>query len=36
VFLGVSLGLDEKYKPNTRAYLERLMARPGFQRARDK
>jgi glutathione S-transferase len=36
VFLGTSLGLDEKYKPNTRAYLERLMARPGFQRARQK
>jgi glutathione S-transferase len=36
VFLGTSLGLDEKYKPNTRAYLERLMARLGFQRARQK
>lgn len=36
VFLGVSLGIDGKYKPNTRAYLERLMARPAFQRARAK
>jgi glutathione S-transferase len=36
VFLGVSLGLDEKYKPNTKAYLARLMARPAFQRARAK
>ena len=36
VFLGTSLGLDEKYKSNTRAYLERLMARPSFQRAREK
>jgi glutathione S-transferase len=36
VFLGTSLGLDEKYKRNTRAYLERLMARPSFQRARQK
>jgi glutathione S-transferase len=36
VFLGVSLGLDEKYKPNTTAYLARLMARPAFQRARAK
>ena len=36
VFLGVSLGLDEKYKPNTQAYLARLMARPAFQRARAK
>ena len=33
VFLGISLGLDEKYKPNTQAYLARLMARPAFQRA---
>ena len=36
VFLGVSLGLDGKYKPNTKAYLARLMARPAFQRARAK
>ena len=36
VFLGVSLGLDEKYKPNTKAYLARLMTRPAFQRARAK
>lgn len=36
LLLGVSLGLDERYKPNCKAYLERLMARPGFQRAREK
>jgi glutathione S-transferase len=30
---GQRLGLAERYKPNTRAYLERLMARPAFQRA---
>lgn len=33
LFLGRSLGLDERYKPNCRRYLERLMQRPGFQRA---
>jgi len=36
VFLGVSLIIDKKYKPNTKAYLARLMARPAFQRARAK
>lgn len=36
LFLGTSLGLDERYKPNCRAYLARLMARPAFKRARDK
>ena len=36
VFLGSSLGIDGKYKPNTRAYLERLLARPALQRARAK
>lgn len=30
---GVSLGLDGRYKPNTRAYYERLLERPAFQRA---
>ena len=34
LFLGTSLGLDARYKPNCRAYLERLMARPAFQAAR--
>jgi glutathione S-transferase len=33
LFLGRSLGLDVRYKPNCRAYLERLMQRDGFQRA---
>jgi glutathione S-transferase len=33
LFLGQTLGLHERYKPNCRAYLERLMERPGFQRA---
>jgi glutathione S-transferase len=33
LYLGRSLGLDERYKPNCRAYLDRLMDRPAFQRA---
>jgi glutathione S-transferase len=33
LFLGRSLGLDARYKPNCRRYLERLMERPPFQRA---
>ncbi|XOV86539.1 MAG: glutathione S-transferase family protein [Pseudomonadota bacterium] len=36
LFLGVSLGLDERYKPNCKRYLEAMMARPGFLRAREK
>lgn len=36
LFLGISLGLDERYKPNCRRYLERLMAREAFRRARDR
>jgi glutathione S-transferase len=36
LYLGRSLGLDERYKPNCRAYLERLMERPAFQRAMEK
>jgi glutathione S-transferase len=36
LFLGISLGLDERYKPNCRRYLERLMAREAFLRARDR
>ena len=28
-----SLGLDAKFKPNTKAYFDRLMARPALQRA---
>lgn len=27
------LGLDAKYKPNTKGYLQRLRARDGFQQA---
>ncbi|MBI1341061.1 glutathione S-transferase family protein [bacterium] len=33
LYLGRSLGLDKRYKPNCAAYLERLMERPAFQRA---
>lgn len=33
LLFGTTLGLDSRYKPNTRAYLARLMARPGFVRA---
>ena len=36
LFLGVSLGLDERYKPNCRRYLETLMERDAFKRAREK
>jgi glutathione S-transferase len=36
LFLGVSLGLDERYKPNCKRYLKALMQRPGFKRAREK
>lgn len=36
LFLGTSLGLDERYKPNCKSYLDRLMARPAFQSAREK
>lgn len=33
LFLGTALKIDERYQPQTRGYLERLMARPAFQRA---
>ncbi|MEE4280164.1 MAG: glutathione S-transferase family protein [Halieaceae bacterium] len=33
LYLGTQLGLDERYKPQTRAYLDRLMAREAFRRA---
>ena len=33
LYLADSLKLSEGFKPNTRAYYERLKARPGFQRA---
>ena len=33
LYLGKVIGLAQHYKPQTAAYLERLMARPAFQRA---
>lgn len=36
LFLGVSLGLDERYKPNCKRYLASLMARDGFISAQEK
>ena len=33
LFLGVALKLDERYKPQARDYLARLMERPAFVRA---
>jgi glutathione S-transferase len=33
LYLACSLQLDERFAPQTRAYLERLKARPAFQRA---
>ncbi|MEL7043868.1 MAG: glutathione S-transferase family protein [Pseudomonadota bacterium] len=33
LYFGRVLGLDERYKPQTRAYLERLMEREAFRRA---
>ena len=36
LLLGQSLGLDERYKPNTRRYFELHMERPGFLRAQEK
>jgi glutathione S-transferase len=33
LFLGRTLGLDARYKPNCLRYLDALMARPAFQRA---
>jgi hypothetical protein len=36
LFLGVSLGLDARYKPNCKRYLESLMERPAFKSAREK
>lgn len=33
LFLGENLGISADYKPQTLDYLERLKARPGFQRA---
>ena len=36
LYLGRSLGLDARYKPNCRRYLEALIERPAFQRALQK
>ena len=36
LFLGVSLGLSERYKPNCKRYLASMMERPGWKRAQDK
>lgn len=36
LYLGRSLGLDARYKPNTLRYLDALMTRPAFQRAMKK
>ncbi len=33
LYLGRAIKLDKRYKPQTVAYLERMMARPAFQRA---
>ncbi|MFT7141608.1 MAG: glutathione S-transferase [Sulfitobacter sp.] len=34
LFLGTTLGLDQRYKPNCQRYLAELMERPAFIRAR--
>jgi len=34
LFLGTTLGLDERYKPNCQRYLSELMQRPALVRAR--
>ena len=36
LFLGTTLGLDARYKPNCVRYLDRLMQRDAFKRAREK
>ncbi len=36
LLLGTTLGLDERYKPNTKKYLDLMMSRDGFQRARQR
>lgn len=36
LFLGTTLGLSDRYKPNTASYLERLLARPALVAAREK
>jgi len=36
LFLGTTLGLDDRYKPNCRRYLAEMNERPAFRRAREK
>jgi len=36
LFLGTSLALDERYKPNCKRYLAQMMERPAFIRAQEK
>jgi glutathione S-transferase len=36
LFLGRSLGLEDRYKPNCRRYLEDMMERPAFVRAMER
>jgi glutathione S-transferase len=36
LFLAKTIGRGDKFKPQTAAYLERLMARPAFQRAAER
>ena len=36
LFLGTSLGLDERYKPNCKRYLAEMMERPAFKFSREK
>jgi glutathione S-transferase len=36
LFLGETLGLGERYKPNCKRYLANLMERPAFKRARER
>lgn len=36
LYLGETLGLSERYKPNCQSYLTRLKARAAFQRARSR
>jgi glutathione S-transferase len=35
LYLGRAIQLHQKYKPQTLAYLERLMERPAFKRAEE-
>jgi glutathione S-transferase len=36
LFLGTTLGLDERYKPNCKRYLAEMMERPALKRARER